>query len=167
VSGHTLGWLRRARRARREVRAARRLAGAFVLCEWLRGWVFTGFPWLSMGYAEILAAGRLPLAGYAPVGGVFLVRSRSRICAACVTRHHARRRDAQPRRSSPASASPRSSRSAAPRCCAVEWTQPRVARRRVALQGNVSQADKFDPAFRPRNYELYETSCARARDASS
>ncbi|KAK0348233.1 hypothetical protein LTR94_038032, partial [Friedmanniomyces endolithicus] len=34
--------------------------------EWLRGWVFTGFPWASSGYAHDLA----PLAGFAPLIGV-------------------------------------------------------------------------------------------------
>jgi len=39
----------------------------------------------------------------------------------------------------------------------VEWTRPTGEPIAVSLlQGNVSQADKFDPAFRPRNYELYE-----------
>lgn len=41
---------------------------AWVLFEWLRSWLFTGFPWLSVGYSTI----NWPLAGYAPVGGVFL-----------------------------------------------------------------------------------------------
>ncbi|MEM7610501.1 MAG: apolipoprotein N-acyltransferase [Pseudomonadota bacterium] len=44
------------------------LPGVFVLLEWLRGWVLSGFPWLSLGYSlpETL------LAGWLPVGGVYL-----------------------------------------------------------------------------------------------
>lgn len=35
--------------------------------EWFRGWVFTGMPWLSLGYA----LGESPLAGFAPLFGVY------------------------------------------------------------------------------------------------
>jgi apolipoprotein N-acyltransferase len=42
---------------------------AWVLMEWLRGWLFTGFPWLSLGTAMLDS----PLGGWAPVGGVYLM----------------------------------------------------------------------------------------------
>lgn len=43
------------------------LPGLYVLFEWLRGWLFTGFPWLNLGYTQIEG----PLAGYAPLLGVY------------------------------------------------------------------------------------------------
>jgi len=42
---------------------------AWVLVEWARGWVLSGFPWLQAGYAHIDS----PLSGLAPVGGIHLV----------------------------------------------------------------------------------------------
>ena len=45
------------------------LPAAWTLMEWLRGWLFSGFPWLEAGYAMSDS----PLAGLAPVGGIHLV----------------------------------------------------------------------------------------------
>lgn len=43
------------------------LPAAWVLNEWLRSWLLTGFPWLYLGYAHL----HTPLAGFAPIFGVF------------------------------------------------------------------------------------------------
>ena len=39
----------------------------WVLGEWLRSWLFTGFPWLYSGYGFI----DTPLTGFAPITGIF------------------------------------------------------------------------------------------------
>jgi len=51
--------------------------GLWVLMEWLRGWLFSGFPWLETGYAHSDS----PLAGLAPVGGIHLVTLASALTA--------------------------------------------------------------------------------------
>ncbi|MGA8863750.1 MAG: apolipoprotein N-acyltransferase [Gallionella sp.] len=43
------------------------MPAVWVSVEWLRGTIFTGFPWLTLGYAHSGS----PLAGYAPLLGVY------------------------------------------------------------------------------------------------
>ena len=44
------------------------MPAAWVLMEWVRGMIFTGFPWLTFGYSQAASS---PLAGYAPLLGVY------------------------------------------------------------------------------------------------
>ncbi|MEQ9563437.1 MAG: apolipoprotein N-acyltransferase [Woeseiaceae bacterium] len=50
---------------------------AWVLVEWLRGWFLSGFPWMTLGYGQIDS----PLAGFAPVLGVYGVSLALFLCA--------------------------------------------------------------------------------------
>ena len=61
------GWLQARIPAGPALRAALLVPASWTLFEWLRSWIFTGFPWLSAGYAAVA----WPLQGYAPLGGVF------------------------------------------------------------------------------------------------
>lgn len=52
----------------------------WTLAEWLRGWVFTGFPWTSTGYAHTAS----PLAGFAPIVGVYGLGWLAAMIAGCL-----------------------------------------------------------------------------------
>ena len=58
-------------------RASLLMPAVWVAIEWLRGIIFTGFPWLTLGYAHSDS----PLAGYAPLLGVYGVSLMAAICA--------------------------------------------------------------------------------------
>jgi apolipoprotein N-acyltransferase len=57
------------------------LPALWALSEWIRGWLFTGFPWLATGYSQIPLS---PLAGYAPALGIFGVTLVTVACAGCI-----------------------------------------------------------------------------------
>lgn len=57
------------------------MPAAFVLLEWARGWLFTGFPWLVMGYSQVPDS---PLAGFAPLVGAYGVSLATALAAGIV-----------------------------------------------------------------------------------
>ncbi|MDQ7970581.1 MAG: apolipoprotein N-acyltransferase [Oxalicibacterium faecigallinarum] len=108
------------------------LPAVWVLAEWTRGWIFTGFPWVVSGYAHTAS----PLAGFAPVIGVYGIGWLAALVAASLV--------------------------LLPRCKKImalpvllliaglglqhiDWTQPHGTPVSVRLlQGNVPQEIKFD-----------------------
>lgn len=50
----------------------------WTLFEWWRGWMFTGVPWLALGYSQVDS----PLGGFAPVIGVYGVSLVTALCSA-------------------------------------------------------------------------------------
>jgi apolipoprotein N-acyltransferase len=132
-------------------------ASAWAIGEWLRGTVFTGFPWLASGYAQVDG----PLAGFAPVAGVYGVGWMVALVAALIVQAfvHARGRglgDVRPqgRRSGARLPSILTPALAALVLLAsglllplVQWTVPANAPLTVRLlQGNVKQDMKFEEA---------------------
>jgi apolipoprotein N-acyltransferase len=165
------GWLAARVTAPSSVARLVAAAGAWALAEWLRSFVLTGFGWLSVGYAQLPGTAQSVFAGYAPVGGVFLVSlamAGAAAAAAALVPVFADERSA---------AGPsRARRIAGPLalCAAlagggvalakVEWTHADGAPVAVSLlQGNVEQTLKFDPGFRERNYALYLSMVAESR----
>ncbi len=55
-------------RASTPVRLMLLFPALWAVFEWVRSWVLSGFPWLAIGYSQVPSS---PLAGYAPVLGVF------------------------------------------------------------------------------------------------
>lgn len=53
----------------------------WALTEWVRGWIFTGFPWLAIGYAQTPHS---PLAGFLPVLGIYGVSLLTAVAAALI-----------------------------------------------------------------------------------
>ncbi|RUM92860.1 MAG: apolipoprotein N-acyltransferase [Thiothrix sp.] len=60
-----VGWIQ-AQCRQRSLRLIVVIPSAWILLEWLRGWIFTGFPWLQLGYSQL----DTPLAAIGPVFGV-------------------------------------------------------------------------------------------------
>lgn len=108
------------------------LPACWVLLEGVRGAIFTGFPWLALGYSQVPVS---PLAGYAPLLGVYGVSLLAALTAAAL-----------------AIVRWRGALwllllwGAGLGLKAVHWTQPVGEPIRVSLlQGNVAQDMKFRP----------------------
>jgi apolipoprotein N-acyltransferase len=62
-----IGWIWQRFKSPKPILSCSLLVGLWLLAEFVRQWVFTGFPWLSLGYSQI----DTPLAGFAPLVGVY------------------------------------------------------------------------------------------------
>ncbi|MBP0591074.1 apolipoprotein N-acyltransferase [Paraburkholderia sp. LEh10] len=125
-------------------------ASAWAIGEWLRGTVFTGFPWLAGGYAQVDG----PFAGFAPIAGVYGVGWVMALAAALIAQAVLRARSDANRDAGESSAA---ARVVTPAVIAialiaaglllplVSWTTPANASLTVRLlQGNVKQDMKFE-----------------------
>jgi len=71
------GWCLARLRLDRAVSALLAFPALWTIFEWLRGWIFTGVSWLSLGYSQVDS----PLAGLAPVAGTYGVSFVTALCA--------------------------------------------------------------------------------------
>lgn len=122
----------------RAVGAAATLAfpAMWTLSEWLRGWLFTGFPWLAVGYSQSDS----PLAGFAPVAGVYGVSFATALCASLLLTLISSLRKAR----APSVVALALVFGAGFLLKGISWTAPQGTPVRVALlQGNIPQDLKF------------------------
>lgn len=144
-------WLRQSRRVPASSILLLVLPALWILAEWLRGWLFTGFPWVSTGYAHTDS----PLAGFAPVLGVYGVGWLAAVCSGCfamaLQRRTASRKRIVPLLTLAAIAL------AGLGLRQIDWTVPNGAPISIRLlQGNVPQEMKFDPEQANQTLTLYE-----------
>ena len=135
------------------------------LSDWVRSWIFTGFPWLTMGYSQVPHS---PLAGYLPMVGVYgvsvltvLVASLSMVIFVYVYQQ-------------PKSGNTKTIRNAIVGITlilvaglllkAVEWSSPIGKPITVALlQGNIAQDEKWSPASTQSSIDLYLNMAQQSR----
>ena len=127
----------------------------WTLFEWLRGWIFTGVPWLALGYSQLDS----PLAGFAPLFGVYGVSFATAFCAGVLVVLTA------------GSVKARLAGGVALIFAfglgqilkQIDWTSPQGAPLKVALlQGNIPQ----DLKFRPDRYAATLATYGRLIEAS-
>lgn len=122
----------------------------WTLAEWLRGLLFTGFPWLSVGYSQVPAS---PLAGYAALFGVYGV-SLAVAASAAMLLVLWNARLGRPGKIALAVLVLLWAGGAALR--SIEWTQPGGEPLKVSLlQGNIPQDAKFAEDALTNTLETY------------
>jgi apolipoprotein N-acyltransferase len=144
------GWLAR-RLAATPGRRLALAAASVVLFEWLRGWLFTGFPWLTLGTSQAPGS---PLAGLAPVLGAYGVSLAVVATAAMLVAIARREARSRARAFLAIGIVALFAVGAAGR--SVEWTEPAGEALEFALlQGNVAQELKWQEDLRPAILEAH------------
>jgi apolipoprotein N-acyltransferase len=136
-------WLRRRTGASEATTLMLAFPAAWLLAEWLRGLVLTGFPWISSGYAHSTG----PLAGFAPLVGVYGIGMIAAWTAASLVLDWKRK---------PAFALAVALLVTGALLQRIEWTSPHGKPISVRLlQGNVPQELKFVPEQIQNTLHLY------------
>ncbi|HEX5803970.1 MAG TPA: apolipoprotein N-acyltransferase [Azospira sp.] len=127
-------------------------AALWVFGEWARSWVFTGFPWLSLGYSQSPPS---LLAGFAPLLGVYGVSLATALLAALLV---VVAEAAALRRRAVVAALAVALLGGGGGLRELSWVQPTGAPVKVALlQGNVPQDLKWRPEKLTDSLAIYES----------
>lgn len=122
----------------------------WVLNEWMRSWLLTGFPWLYLGYGHL----DTPLAGWAPVFGVFGVSFIAVFTAGVLLVLRLRQLDAKIQLAAAALVVVLWGGGAFLR--EVEWTY--LDNKPITLgmaQGNIPQERKWDPLYLNETFRIF------------
>ncbi|HYN54420.1 MAG TPA: apolipoprotein N-acyltransferase [Methylotenera sp.] len=130
----------------------------WALSDWVRSWIFTGFPWLTMGYSQVPHS---PLAAYMPLIGVYGVSMITVFIASLISLCIVIWRTKKPslgiwRRNTIAVLVLIWVGGSLLKL--VEWTVPAGQPISVALlQGNIPQSEKWSPEIAGRTLNQYVT----------
>ena len=147
-----LGWLwaRWLRRPLPGLADALTFAALWISLEWLRSWLLTGFPWLFIGYSQLEG----PLAGLAPLGGVWLTGFVLALTAAALGALP--QLLARPLQGASALVLLLAGWAGGLALKGYSWTEPLGEPLRVAaVQGNIEQNMKWDPDALNAQLALY------------
>ena len=124
----------------------------WALSDWVRSWIFTGFPWLTMGYSQVPGS---PLAGYIPIIGVYGTSMITVLMASLIALLWVNR-STHTSWKYPVFALVLVLPLIGGLLKFVEWTTPIGKPISVALlQGNISQEIKWSPEFAQKTIDLY------------
>ena len=143
-------WARWLRRNEAPLADALGFAALWLAQEAFRGWFLTGFPWLYAGYSQLDG----PLAGLAPLGGMWLISFTLALTAALLCNlHRLRQRKAFLAAGIVLLVGPWAIGVALK---GHAWTVPSGEPLKVAaVQGNIEQSLKWEPSELRRQLELY------------
>lgn len=115
----------------------------WALSEWVRGWLLTGFPWVVTGYAHTDS----PLAGYAPIAGVYGISFAAAAAAGAIAFLYLIRREGNRTTLATILAVLILAFGGGAALKTINWTEPSGTAIHVRLlQGNVPQEFKFSRA---------------------
>ena len=111
------------------------------LSDWIRSWIFTGFPWLTLGYSQVPHS---PLAGFMPIVGVYGVSVITTFLAALIAAWLSSRQNIVWKRKAIAAFTLILVSGSILKT--IEWTNPIGEPFDVSLiQGNIPQDTKWSP----------------------
>jgi apolipoprotein N-acyltransferase len=142
------GWCLASLQVGRVAASVAAFPASWVFFEWMRGWMFTGVPWLAIGYSQVDS----PLSGFGPVLGVYGVSFATVLCVGLVVAAVSGER----RNRIACGAALVAVFGVGAALKTIAWTSPRGEPVSVALlQGNISQDLKFQAERYAKTLAIY------------